>query len=96
MKREDLRRRLAGQVGITLKEADEVLSAVIDAIRLGVAGDDGRVCIKGLGTFLAKDMKSRTVRNPGTGETYEAPAHRKVGFRASEILNRALNEGAPS
>jgi DNA-binding protein HU-beta len=69
----------------TKKQAEEALSAVVEAIKVGVQ-KSGKVQIMGFGTFATKTRAARTGRNPKTGEAITIPASQTVAFKASSSL----------
>ncbi len=69
----------------TKKQAEEALTAVVNAIKKGV-DKDGKVQIMGFGTFATKTRAARTGRNPKTGATIKIPASKTVSFKASSSL----------
>lgn len=80
--RGDLAQLVATSTEISQAQARKVLDAVFDQIAASTeAGHQVRVT--GLGTFQFKDRAARMVRNPRTGETVEAPASRRLTFKAS-------------
>jgi len=52
-------------------------------------GED--VKISRFGNFELRDKRSRTGRNPKTGELMEISARRVVTFKASQVLKGAMN-----
>ncbi len=48
--------------------------------------DGDKIYIKGLGTFEAKKVPARKVRNPKTGETFQKPEHLRLKFGLSSSL----------
>ena len=65
--------------------AERALNAVVDAIRSGVTKDK-KVQIVGFGTFVVRDRKARTGRNPQTGQEIKIKASRTVGFKPGKEL----------
>jgi DNA-binding protein HU-beta len=65
--------------------AERVLQALLASIQQGLR-QDGEVQIVGFGTFVVKDRKARTGRNPQTNEPIAIQASRSVGFRPSTKL----------
>ena len=81
--------RVADAAGVektTAKKAVEtVLGGIIDA---AIKGEE--VNLPGFGTFKVKDSRGRQGRSPGTGETIEIAASRKLGFTPAKQLKDAL------
>lgn len=66
-------------------EAARMASAMLDAIRAGLA-EDGRVEIVGFGQFEFRQMPDRLGRDFKTGERIPVQGKRKVRFRESRSL----------
>ncbi|MCD6228304.1 MAG: HU family DNA-binding protein [Candidatus Omnitrophica bacterium] len=73
----------------TKKEAQMAVEAILEAIKNSLKKKEP-VTIAGFGTFKVKERKSRTGRNPKTGETIQIPAKKTVGFRPSKELKAIL------
>ena len=71
------------------KQAADVLTAVLDAIALGVK-KDGLVQIIGFGTFKVAARKARKGRNPKTGEAMKIKASKSVRFVPSSVLKKSV------
>lgn len=68
---------------------DEFLSQLVAAIESGET-----VRISSLGTFGTVDTAARTGRNPTTGEALEIAASKRVTFKATASLKRAVKPTA--
>ncbi len=68
---------------VSKKDADAVLTAVIESIMESVAGGD-KVSLVGFGSFEPRDRKARDGRNPQTGETIKIPATTVPAFSAGK------------
>lgn len=75
--------------GISSRQADENLNALIDFIGKTVKKEKV-LKIPNLGTFRLRQTKARTGRNPQTGEPIKIPARKKVAFTASKALKEAI------
>jgi len=62
-----------------------VVKNIVDSLR-----SEGRIVIAGLGTFRVKSTKSRTGRNPKTGETIQISAGKRALFKPSLSLKKIL------
>ncbi len=79
------------RVGVSKKEAAQIVDAVIEEIRHALEqGED--VKISGFGHFMVRDKRARRGRNPKTGGEIEISARRVVTFRASQLLKKKLTE----
>ena len=89
MNKNELVAKVADQSGLSKKDAEKALAAVIDTITAAlVAGD--KVQIVGFGTFETKQREARTGRNPRSGETIEIPAASLPAFKAGKALKDAV------
>ena len=71
------------------KHAEEVVDFVFDTITQALKKGD-EVAISGFGTFVVKNRKARTARNPRTGETVQVAASKAPKFRAGKGLKDAV------
>jgi DNA-binding protein HU-beta len=74
---------IAAKAEVTKKEADEVLTAAIDAIMAAVASGD-KVTLVGFGSFEPRARAARDGRNPQTGKTIKIPATTVPAFSAGK------------
>jgi len=77
--------QISEKFSLTKKLAGEVVAAVLEGITTELKVD-GKIKVKGLGTFTVKEKAARTARNPKTGEPVEVPAKKAVGFKAEKAL----------
>jgi len=87
--KQELAERVAEGAELTKADAsravDAALAAITDALR---AGD--KVSIIGFGTFLVRDRKARTGKNPQTGAPLFIPAGKSPAFKAGKALKDAV------
>ena len=74
---------VAEKADVSKKDADAVLSAVIESIMESVANGD-KVSLVGFGSFEPRDRKARDGRNPQTGQTIKIPATTVPAFSAGK------------
>jgi DNA-binding protein HU-beta len=74
---------IAQKAEMTKKEADVLLSALLDSIMEAVAGGD-KVTLVGFGSFEPRQRAAREGRNPQTGETLQIAAATVPGFSAGK------------
>lgn len=91
MNKKELVNAVKDNMGVTRKEAETAVGAVLDAIVDGMVGD-GKVSLVGFGTFSVVDRAARTCRNPQTGEPIDVPAKKAPKFKASAALKTAVND----
>lgn len=83
MNKGDLVDKVAAKATVTKKQADAVLTAILEVVMEAVANDD-KVTLVGFGSFEARERKAREGRNPKTGEKMEIPATRVPAFSAGK------------
>ncbi len=83
MNKGELVNAIAHKASVTKKEADAVLSAVLEAIMDEVASEN-KVTLVGFGSFESRERKAREGRNPKTGEKMNIPATRVPAFSAGK------------
>ena len=81
--------KLAEAGGVSRKQADDLLSALIDNVVKTVKKGES-LKIPGLGIFRLRKMKARLGRNPQTGEPIKIPARKKVGFTVAKTFKEAV------
>jgi DNA-binding protein HU-beta len=80
---------LADDTGVSKKQAEELLDAVVEnVVKTIKKGESLR--IPGLGVFRLRKMKARIGRNPQTGEEIRIPARRKVGFTVAKSFKETV------
>ena len=62
-----------------------MIAGIVDAARKG-----DEVNLAGFGKFKVKDSPARQGRNPGTGESMEIAASRKLSFSPAKQVKDAL------
>ncbi|MCB9778495.1 MAG: integration host factor subunit alpha [Alphaproteobacteria bacterium] len=78
-------------VGLTKKEAGEVVVDVFDILcDTLVAGD--KVKISGFGQWSVSDKSARKGRNPQTNESIVIARRRVLSWKTSPVLRSQLNE----
>jgi integration host factor subunit alpha len=90
MTRADIVDRIYEKVGLSKKEAQEIIEIIIDTITETLKEGE-TVKITGFGTFTVRKKAPRKGRNPKTGEEVEISARRVVSFRPSNILKEKVN-----
>jgi len=87
MNRQDIAKEVARKSDITIVQGAEAVDTVLDMIKRAV-NEDGKIVLKGFGTFRIIETKERTGRNPRTGEEVLIPSGTKVRFKSSgDFLN---------
>ena len=89
MTKSELLEKLAQPSGVTKKQADAVLTALVDTAGKSIKKGEA-VKIPGLGILRLRKMKARMGRNPQTGEAIKIPARRKVGFTVAKVFKESV------
>jgi integration host factor subunit beta len=103
MTKAELVDEVARVVQLTKKQAETIVNIVFDSIVDSLRSGQ-KIELRGFGSFRLRSRKSRTGRNPKTGEKVEVPSKKipyfKPGKELKELINKALaeadaTEGAP-
>jgi DNA-binding protein HU-beta len=86
----DVINAIAGQAGISKKEATAAFDAFVEYISDSCQRGD-RCAIPGLGSFSVSQRKAREGRNPRTKEKINIPASKNVRFKAGKDLRDVVN-----
>jgi len=89
MKTAELIDHVADAAGVEKNAAKKAVEAVLAGI-VEAAKKGDEVNLPGFGKFKVKDSPARQGRNPGTGETIEIAASRKLGFTPAKQVKEAL------
>ena len=95
MTKAELVDEVARVVGLTKKQAETIVNivfdSIVDSLRTGQ-----KIELRGFGSFRLRSRKSRTGRNPKTGEKVEVPSKKipyfKPGKELKELINTTLTE----
>ncbi|HPT84737.1 MAG TPA: HU family DNA-binding protein [Bacillota bacterium] len=93
MTKSELISEVAAKTGMTKKESDTAVNAVIDAIISALASGE-KVQIVGFGTFEVKTRAEHVGRNPYTGEPMTIAASKHVTFSAGKTLKETLKSSS--
>ena len=80
---------IVAKSGLSKKDADAALNAVVDSIKDALKAGD-KVQLVGFGTFAVKARAARTGKNPATGEAIEIAACKVPSFAAGKALKDAI------
>lgn len=90
MNKNELITAVAEKAGISKKDSEAAVNAVIETITEAMASGD-KVQIVGFGSFEVKIRAARTGRNPQTNEAIEIPACKAPVFKAGKALKDSVN-----
>ena len=89
MTKTELVAAVAKKAGLTQKDADKALAAVLDVVTEALAKGD-KVQLTGFGTFEVRAKAAREGRNPKTGAAIKVPASKAPAFKAGATLKKAV------
>ena len=89
MNKTELADEVAGKVGLTKKEARNVIDTVTSAITDSLARNE-KVRLVGFGVFQIMQRKARKGVNPQTGATLQIPEMRVPKFVPGKSLREAV------
>ncbi len=89
MNKTELIAAVAEQAGLSKKDAENAIQAMVDSITAALARGE-KVQLVGFGSFEVKDRAERTGRNPQTGEKIPIPASKAPVFKAGKALKDAI------
>ena len=95
MTKAELVDEVARVVQLTKKQAETIVNIVFDSIVDSLRAGQ-KIELRGFGSFRLRSRKSRTGRNPKTGEKVEVPSKKipyfKPGKELKELINKAMAE----
>ena len=89
MNKAELIAAVAEKTGLSKKDSETAVNAVLDAITSALTDGD-KVQLVGFGSFEVKKCAARTGRNPRTKEVVEIPASQVPVFKAGKALKDAV------
>ncbi len=91
MNKTELIAAVAEKSGLSKKDAEKALVAVVESLTDAMVKGD-KVQLVGFGSFESKCREARMGRNPKTKETIEIPATRVPVFKAGKALKDAVSK----
>ena len=79
------------KIGFSKKEAADMVELIFDTIK-GALTEGDKIKISGFGNFVVREKRSRTGRNPQTGQAIEISARRVLTFKPSQVLRAEVND----
>lgn len=89
MNKAELIQAVAAKSGLSKKDAEVALTAVLDSITDALKAGD-KVSLVGFGNFVVKARAERTGKNPQTGEAITIAASKAPAFVAGKALKDAI------
>jgi integration host factor subunit beta len=90
MNRSELIDVLKEEASINRKDAETIVQVFFDAIS-DALNDDGRIEIRGFGSFSVKEYRPYVGRNPKSGEKIEVSPKRLPFFRVGKELKSLVD-----
>ncbi len=91
MNKVELSAAVAEKTGLSKKDAEKAVAAVLDSVVEALAAGE-KVQIVGFGTFEVRAREERTGRNPRTKETIVIPASKQPAFKAGKAFKDAVSK----
>ena len=91
MNKADLVGKVAEKAGLTKKDAEKAINALVASVQEALVKKD-KVQLIGFGTFEVKERAARTGRNPQTGEAIKIAASMAPVFKVGKALKDAVNK----
>jgi len=92
MTKADIVSEVYEKVGLSKKEATDIVETVLDTIKDTLKSGE-TVKIAGFGNFVIRDKGARKGRNPKTGDNIEITPRRVVTFKPSMIFKEFVDKG---
>ena len=89
MNKVELIAAVAEKAGLSKKDAEKAVAAVVSTIEKTLA-DGGKVQLIGFGTFEVRKRAARIGRNPQTKESIKIAASKQPVFKAGQALKNAV------
>lgn len=90
MNKSELIEALAAEKGLTYKKAEEVVNIIFDSMSEAMEREE-RIEIRGFGSFVVKDYKAYTGRNPKTGEPIKVKPKKLPFFKVGKELKERVD-----
>ncbi len=91
MNKAELISAAAEKAGLSKKDTESAVNAVVEAITACLASGD-KIQLVGFGSFEVKSRAARIGRNPKTGKTIEIPASKVPVFKPGMALKNAVSK----
>lgn len=90
MNKTELVDKIAEKSGLTKKDSEKALNAIINSVEEALINND-KVQLIGFGSFEVKQRAARKGRNPQTMEEIDIPESKIASFKAGKDLKERLN-----
>ncbi len=89
MNKSDLIAALAREADLPRRKAEEIINTIFDTMAGALVRDD-RIEIRGFGSFMVKQYKGYTGRNPKTGQSIAVAGKRLPFFKTGKELRQIV------
>lgn len=89
MNKTELIQSVAEKSGLTKKDSEKAVTAILETIIDAVSADE-KVQLIGFGTFEARERAAREGRNPSTGEVINIAATKVPAFKAGKAFKDSV------
>lgn len=90
MNKSELVEALSIEKNLTYKKAEQIVSLIFDSMSQALVDND-RIEIRGFGSFMVKDYKAYTGRNPKTGEIIQVNEKKLPFFKVGKELRERVD-----
>ncbi len=90
MNKSELIDALSVQKGISGKKAEEIINILFDSMTTALISGE-RIEIRGFGSFVVKEYKAYTGRNPKTGESISVKPKKLPFFKVGKELKERVS-----
>lgn len=90
MNKSDLVKSLAKEMDLPMRKAEEIVDMVFKTMTDALVGGD-RIEIRGFGSFIVKEYKGYTGRNPKTGEKITVSSKHLPTFKTGKELKERVD-----
>ncbi len=91
MNKTELVTAVSEKSGLTKKDAESAVSAIIDSITESLVKGE-KVQLVGFGTFEVRERGARKGRDPRTNESIDIPAYKAPAFKVGKALKDAVKQ----
>jgi integration host factor subunit beta len=83
---------VAARVQLTKKDTEVVIDSILDSISKALSSkDDGKVELRGFGSFRVRERRARQGRNPQSGAAVQVPPKRVPFFKPGKELKALVD-----
>lgn len=91
MNKSELIEKLAERSGINVMQSEEVVNLIYKKMKDALV-NDGRIEIRGFGSFVVKKYDSYQGRNPKTGQKIDVPPKKLPFFKVGKELKERIDK----